>query len=85
MSWMYLVNDVEYANYSTWMVTYNQSYQDYIEGSIIKYFEMNDEKLPDTIYIPESTKEEWYDYDKLIMKICNYQKVELTNGDIYKR
>ena len=46
---------------------------------------MNDEKLPDTIYIPDSTKEEWYDYDKLIMKICNYQKVELTNGDIYKR
>ena len=84
MSWMYLVNDIDCANFSMWMPS-NQNYQEYFEINILKYYDMNKDKIPDTIYVPNSTKDGLYNYDELVAKIGNYQKVELMNGDIYKK
>ena len=63
----------------------NQNYQEYFEINILKYYDMNKDKIPDTIYVPNSTKDGLYNYDELVAKIGNYQKVELMNGDIYKK
>ena len=81
---MYLVNDIDCANFSMWMPS-NQNYQEYFEINILKYYDMNKDKIPDTIYVPNSTKDGLYNYYELVAKIGNYQKVELMNGDIYKK
>ena len=54
-------------------------------GQPVQLYYMNKDKIPDTIYVPNSTKDGLYNYDELVAKIGNYQKVELMNGDIYKK